>query len=69
MAIERGNLQHLVFDNRVLGHHRALAAVLGGILKLPLIKQAIASEQLKSRYLETLISRYNQMQDNQPLIN
>jgi ferredoxin len=56
MAIERGKLQHLIFDNRVLWSHRALAAVLGVILKLPPIKQAMASRQVKSRYLEWLIS-------------
>ena len=55
MAIERGKLQHLFFDNRVLWHHRALAAVLGVILKLPPIKQIMASNQIKSRYLEHLI--------------
>ena len=57
MAIERGNLQNLIFDNQVLWSHRALAAVLGVILKLPPLKQALASQQVKSRYLETLISR------------
>lgn len=57
MAIERGKLQHLIFDNRVLWNHRALAAVLGVILKLPPIKQALASRQMKSRYLEALIAR------------
>ncbi len=56
MAIERGKLQHLIFDNRVLFSHRALAAVLGVILKLPPIKQIMASKQIKSRYLEALIS-------------
>jgi ferredoxin len=56
MAIERGKLQNLVFDNQVLWSHRAMAAVLGVILKLPPIKQVLASEQLKSRYLESLIS-------------
>ncbi len=56
MAIERGTLQHLIFDNRVLLSHRALAAVLGVILKLPPIKQALASKQVKSRYLEALIT-------------
>ena len=55
MAIERGKLQNLIFDNQVLWNHRAMAGVLGVILKLPPIKQALASEQLKSRYLETLI--------------
>ncbi len=57
MAIERGKLQHLVFDNRVLWSHRALAAVLGVILKLPPIKQVMASQQMKSRYLEYLCNR------------
>jgi ferredoxin len=57
MAIERGNLQHLFFDNRVLFSHRAMAAVLGVLLKLPPIKQAMASQQIKSRYFEQLIRR------------
>jgi hypothetical protein len=34
-----------------------MAGVLGVILKLPPIKQMLASEQLKSRYLEALIQR------------
>jgi Na+-translocating ferredoxin:NAD+ oxidoreductase RNF subunit RnfB len=56
MAIERGDLQNLVFDNRVLWNHRALAAVLGVILRLPPVKQAMASQQFKSRYLEYLVT-------------
>lgn len=56
MAIERGGLQNLIFDNRVLWNHRALAAVLGAILRLPPIKQILASQQVKSRYLEYLIT-------------
>ncbi len=55
MAIERGMLANLIFDNQALASHRALAAVLGVILKLPPIKQAMASEQMKSRYLERLL--------------
>lgn len=54
MAIERGKLQHLIFDNQVLWSHRALAALFGVILKMPPIKQIMASNQIKSRYLETL---------------
>jgi len=57
MAIERGTFQHLIFDNRVLFSHRALSAVLGVVLKLPPVKQIMASQQVKSRYLETLISK------------
>ncbi len=59
MAIERGILQNLIFDNRVLWSHRMLAAVLGVILKLPGIKQIMAAKQLKSNYLETLIQNYD----------
>ncbi|MDF1549478.1 MAG: 4Fe-4S binding protein, partial [Bacteroidales bacterium] len=59
MAIERGKLQNLIFDNQVLWSHRAMAAVLGVILKLPPIKKLLASQQVKSRYLETLINYYN----------
>ncbi len=56
MAIERGTLQDLVFDNRTLASHRAMAAVLGAILRLAPIQRAMASRQLKSRYLEALIA-------------
>ena len=61
MAIERGKLQNLIIDNQVLQSHRALAGVLGVILKLPPLKQVLANKQVKSRYLETLINQYNRM--------
>jgi len=57
MAIEKGTLQNLIFDNQAFGSHRAMAAVLSLILKLPPIKQAMASKQMKSVYLEKLISK------------
>ncbi len=57
MAIERCKLQHLIFDTHALLSHRAMAAILGVILKLPPLKQALASKQMKSRYLVTLVSR------------
>jgi ferredoxin len=58
MALERGKLQDLVFDNRVLWSHRALAALLGAVLKLPPAKQLLATEQVRSRYLEALVRRF-----------
>jgi hypothetical protein len=42
----------------VLWNHRALAAVLGVVLRLPPLKRAMASEQFKSRYVETLITKF-----------
>ncbi len=58
MAIERGDLQELILDNRVMWNHRAMASLLGVILGLPPLKQALASKQMKSHYLETLITRF-----------
>lgn len=55
MAIERGTLQNLIFDNQAQWNHRAMAAILGVILKLPPVKQIMASQQMKSRYLAHLM--------------
>ena len=57
MAIERGKLQELVFDNQLLWSHRALAWFFGAILRLGPAKRLLASEQLRSRYLEALLKR------------
>lgn len=57
MAIERGKLQNLIFDNHVLLSHRALAALFGVIFKLPPAKQILASKQMRSRYLEKMLER------------
>ena len=57
MAVERGTLQYLVFDNQALASHRAMAAVLGAILKLPPVHRAMAGRQMGSRYLDKLIER------------
>jgi len=59
MAIERGNLQDLLFDNRTLFSHRAFSSVLKTILKLPPVKRAMASRQVKSRFFEAIFSRFN----------
>ena len=55
-AIEKGTLQNLVFDNQAFANHRAMAALFGTILKLPPLKQALASRQFKSVYLDKLLS-------------
>jgi ferredoxin len=56
-AIERGQLQNMIFDNHALASHRVMAAILGAILCLPPVKRAMASQQMRSRYLEKLIAR------------
>lgn len=55
MAVERGMLPNLIFDNHALASHRMMAAILGTILSLPPVKQAMASEQMRSRYLVRLL--------------
>jgi Pyruvate/2-oxoacid:ferredoxin oxidoreductase delta subunit len=57
MAVERGTLQNLIFDNQVLESHRALAAVLGAVLRLPPVKRSLAAGLLKSRYVAAVLDR------------
>jgi len=57
MAIERGNLADCIFDNRAMASHRAMAAILGVILRLPPAKQVLASEQMRSKYLVKILDR------------
>ncbi len=57
MAIERGNLPGLIFENQALLSHRAMAAILGVILRLPPTKQILATEQMRSRYLAGILER------------
>lgn len=62
-AIEKGTLQNLIFDNQAFANHRAMAAVFGTILKLPPLKQALASKQFKSIYLDKLLSAYQKKEN------
>jgi len=55
MAIERGTFAELLVDGQSTYGHRVVAAILGALLKLPPLKQALASRQVRSRYIETLI--------------
>lgn len=57
-AIEKGTLQNLIFDNGYFANHRAMAQVFGAILQLPPVKQALASKQFKSVYLDRLLSAH-----------
>ena len=58
MAIEHGKLQHLIWDNRALFSHRAMAAIVGAILRLQPVKQALAQSQLGSHYLQAIVQRH-----------
>ncbi len=56
MALERGKLGNLLVDSHAAGW-RAVAAVINAILRLPPLRQALATEQVRSRYLEALVTR------------
>lgn len=57
MAIERGKLPNLIFENQALYSHRAMAAILSAILKLSPAKKLLAMEQVRSKYLEKLLEK------------
>lgn len=59
MAIEKGMLADLIFDNQAFASHRAMAAILSVILKLPPLKKVLASKQMKSVYLDRLLGNYS----------
>ncbi len=56
MAVERGTLQDLIFDDRALWSHRAMAAVLGAVLRLPPLKRRLANRDIRSRYVDALLA-------------
>jgi len=58
MALERGQLANLLFDDKSLVSHRLLGAMFASILRLPPIKRLAATKQVKSVYLERLVERY-----------
>lgn len=57
MAIERNTLSHVLLNNRIMSNYRALATFLGVIFHLPPAKKLLASRQLRSRYLETMVDK------------
>jgi Pyruvate/2-oxoacid:ferredoxin oxidoreductase delta subunit len=55
MALERGKLQHLLFDDPARLSHKVLRAVLKALLKLPPGKQLLASQQVESIFLRNIL--------------
>ena len=53
-AIESGKVQNYLFDNEALWTHTALRRLLGVLLALPPVKQAMANRQLQSRFIRAL---------------
>ncbi len=58
MALERGTLADLVFDDRALASHRVLGRLLGAVLRLPPVERALAREQVRSVWLERAVEAW-----------
>ncbi|HAS73883.1 MAG TPA: (Fe-S)-binding protein, partial [Clostridiales bacterium UBA8960] len=57
MAIDKGMLPNLIFDNNALASHRMMASILTAILNLPPAKQILANEQIRSKYLANMMAK------------
>lgn len=57
--VDQKLLAELFYQYLVLWYHRALATLLGAILRLGPVKRALATNQVKSRYLEALALRFS----------
>lgn len=55
-AIEKGQLQNLIFNNNAYKSHKAMAGVIGAILKSSPVHKFMASKQMKSVYLANLLA-------------
>ncbi|MBN2529614.1 MAG: 4Fe-4S binding protein [Deltaproteobacteria bacterium] len=57
MAVENGTLQNMLVDKHANMGSAAIAAFIGGILKLPPAKQLLAQRTVKSRFVNFLASK------------
>ncbi len=55
-CLERGTLQNQLFDDPQNITHQFLRGFIGGFLRLPPVKRALMSDQLRSRFLAALKS-------------
>nr|WP_320012496.1 4Fe-4S dicluster domain-containing protein [uncultured Desulfobulbus sp.] len=58
-SLERNTLQTLIFDNPMSRSHQFMRGLVGGFLQLPLVKQTLMSEQVRSRFLNALRKKAN----------
>ena len=67
-AIERGKLQELLFNDPGKITHRTLGALLRTIANLPPAKQAMASRQLKSRFVSLMTGAFRKGVSKTPVL-
>lgn len=64
MAIERGKLTNLIFDDPSRLSHRALGRVMNIIEKSPPVKAVIYSQPFKSVFLNTILAKVKKLADD-----
>lgn len=57
MSIERGRLAHLLVDQGAFRGARFLNQVIGALSRLPAAERALASEQVRSRFVQAALAR------------
>ena len=55
-AVERGKLQHYLFADHTKVSHRAMSSFIGAIINLPPAKRLLARDQIKSAFVDRLLS-------------
>ncbi len=64
MAIERGKLTNLIFDDPSRLSHRALGRVMNLIEKSPPVKAVMSSQSVKSVFLNTILAKVKKLADD-----
>jgi hypothetical protein len=54
-AVERGTIQHMLFDDPDSVTSRGMNLALGALLSLPPAKQLLAIDQIKSTFVKTVV--------------
>lgn len=57
-AIEHNKLQYMLFTDQTKVTHRILAAFVGALLKLPPAKQLLAKQQIKSKFIHSMMEGF-----------
>ncbi len=55
-AVEHGKLQNLIFSDPTKLTHRMLGTIMGAIVNLPPTKRLLAQEQIKSKFLDAVLT-------------
>ncbi len=62
-ALERGKLQEILFDNPDKVSHRVMSSFLRSILSLSPAKRLLASQQIKSKFIQRMLDGFSKTKD------